>query len=99
MNCTDISTLLSTFRRSNVFLARHGDTCATNDTFLMRSYLQHLDIDGATICARHGSAPVLTIYFNAVISTSSGRHGAAFLAKSRRRKGTKKNVFYGCFEQ
>ena len=49
--------------------------------FFMRSYLHHLDIDRATIFARHGISPALTIYFNAVTSTLSGRHGAAILAR------------------
>ena len=70
MSCTDTFILLYTCRWSNDILARHGDT-GTNDVFLMRSYLHNLDIDGATICARHGTLPTLTIYFNAVISTSS----------------------------
>ena len=52
----------------------------------MRSYLHRLDIDGAMIFARHGVLPALTtyynaVYYNAVISISSGRHGAATLAR------------------
>ena len=30
--------------------------------------------------AHHGQSPALTVYFNAAISTPSGRHGAAILA-------------------
>ena len=61
--------------------------------FLMRSYLHDLDIDGATSFARHGASSDLTVYFYAVISTSSGRHGAVVLASQGVAKCTK-DIFY-----
>ena len=80
-----------------IFGAPRRDIC-TGAMFLVRLYLHHPDIDGATIFAHHGESPALTIYFNAATCTPSGRHGAVILA----RPGAVSilNIFlYGCFEQ
>ena len=82
-------------------------TCS-DDIFLTRSNLHHPDIDGhllrryifnAVISTSFGHQWSLapTIYFYAVISTSSGRHGTAIFGEARRRKGTEVVVFLRSF--
>ena len=97
MNCTNISKLLSTYRWSNGFCAPRRIACS-DGMFSMRLYLHHLDIDGATVFARHGVSPALTIYFDAVIYTPPERHGAAILARQSVARAL--NIFlYGRLEQ
>ena len=73
MSCSEISTLLSTSRRSNIF-------CAPRRNAALAIYFY------AVISTSSGHqwspAPTIYIYFYAAISTSSGRHGTAIVLRS-----------------